>query len=224
MGTCRLHTANKRVHGATRIGLWQATPCTAERGLCGDRCTFLWAARADPAALTKQCQSQTKRGTTASPCGNLGASEPRHSPRIQKTQPRKQPRVPDGAFNKSYALFTPALGSKMSKPSRHNTPLRHYRSICKQALHAHTTLQTKCFDFQTAAASEDHRTARRRLFTGGQRDDGNIFLPSTTFCFWPFCSRLRTHTHKPSFNTFHYTKGATDPQTLCTRTSTQLAR
>lgn len=56
-------------------------------------------------------------------------------------------------MNKSFALFTSVVWSKMSNLSSHNnspslpppSPRTHKRLIRKQALHAHTTLQTEMF-------------------------------------------------------------------------------
>lgn len=99
---------------------------------------FFQAVRADPVALTKQCQSQTKRELRQSLYGNIGAAEPRHSPRPHKTQPSSPDfscRKDDHGLNKSNSLFTSIVGSKMSNLSHHNNslPLQiHWRYMLTQ--------------------------------------------------------------------------------------------
>lgn len=118
----------------------------------------------------------------------------------------------DGRALKSYSLFTSIVGSKMSNLSHHNNSLPLQIHL---ALHAHTTRQTKCFDFQTTGCLRlsPHKPVGR-LFTGGQNDDDLQIYPATTLCFWPFLSRSRPK--KPPFNPLEHTKGAIDLLT-CTR-------
>lgn len=167
------------------------------QGLCGEGCTICGRQEPDPVALTKQCQSQTKRELRRR-CVETSA-EPRHSPRSQRTRPKSarfSGKGNDRAFNKSYSLFTPTVGSKMSNLSHHNTTPHHHhhRSICKQALHAHTTLQTEGFDSQTAGClrGSAHRPEQTVYYRTKWRREDFYHLPRYVLAIlFPF-----TSTHK----------------------------
>lgn len=134
-------------------------------------------------------------GTTASLYGNIGAAEPRHSPRppLVSKHAAEQPHFPrredDRAFNKSYSLFTSIVRSKMSNLPHHNNSLPPpYRSAGVTCSHNAADEMFRLPDSGMPPITSAQPGGR--LFTSRQNDVLQIW-PSTTLCFCPFCRRLR---------------------------------